>query len=164
MSSGNSINCRMMNSRNSLMREKLTTNEYESTRIFRSGLGPITNCGVFDSLACAISRRLWEHARPRVLAKAPRRRELLRYAQHVYRKACFGETPKPARETHALPNPKRARLCRVSSRAGPMFRRAFRQRVRALPFSPALSPRAQVMQPVPTPLQRGRRQPAFYFS
>jgi hypothetical protein len=56
------------------------------------------------------------------------------------------------------------RLCRVSSRAGPMFRTAFRPRVRALPFSPALSPRAQLMQPVPTPLQRGRRQPVFYFS
>ena len=38
---------------------------------------------------------------------------------HVFRKACFGATPKPARETRALPNPIR---CAVLFRADPLFR------------------------------------------
>jgi hypothetical protein len=40
----------------------------------------------------------------RVLAMASHRRELFSYSVHP-EKACFGETPKPARETRALPNP-----------------------------------------------------------
>src|SRR6266513_2338152 len=59
------------------------------------------------AFGCAVGQTLWVARASRTWATASRRRELFENHGSVVklreRQACFGETPKPTRETRALP-------------------------------------------------------------
>ena len=78
----------------------------------------------------------WERRRLACLASASRRGEL--FARRPKRKDCFGETPKPARETRALP---RARWKRLSGehRLPACSRRQLAYESRSHDFNPRIS-------------------------